>query len=40
MMKLRSDDDPLFKVDFHADLSTLEYICKDVMVLKRIILIR
>jgi|LauGreDrversion4_2_1035121.scaffolds.fasta_scaffold383026_1 hypothetical protein len=30
LIKLRDEDDPKFKVDFHVDFSTMEFIGKDV----------
>jgi len=29
LIKLRSKDDPNFKVDFHVDFSTIELIARD-----------
>jgi hypothetical protein len=30
LLKLRCEDDPTFKVDFHVDFSSIEYVAKDV----------
>ena len=34
MIKLRSESDPAFKVDFHVDFSQLEYIANDLALVK------
>jgi hypothetical protein len=38
LLKLRAHDDESFKVDFHVDFSTIEYIAKDVIIPSALIL--
>ena len=34
LIKLRANDDPKFKVDFHVDFSSIEFIARDISLIK------